>query len=461
MHTGMKLKIVLVGAGSREFGPASLRDILLSDAVCAADLEVVLMDVKATELPAMQQYAERVAEKLRRRVRLWHTTDLDKALEGADFVITAIEIRRYFYWAQDFHVPRQYGFRQIYGENGGPGGLFHALRNMGPMLEVARAMERQCPDAWLLNYTNPLTKLCEALNRLSSIRTVGLCHGVFAGKKQLSRLLEVPVDDLEAYACGLNHCTWFQTIRHRKTGEDLYAGLREREREAHWLAEWDEIALSRILLRTFGLYPSPGTNHIGEYIRWAEEFLGSSLLQFFYDPVDGHPWDTGKVPTWIYNLHENATDIPLFTRRSESKALDMDEPGEAIKPSGELAIPIIEGLFCGVRQDLAAVNVANEGFVPGLPEGSIVEVPATVDQEGLHAWTMAPLPEGILALLGRQTSINKLLVEAFANGSRRTLLQALLLEPTTHSYRSAVAVLDRMCALQESVLPRMTWEAAI
>ena len=138
----MTLKIVLVGAGSREFGPATIRDILLSDALCAEDLEITLMDVSDAELPATQQYAEAVAQRLGRRVVISHTTHLDEALPGADFVVTAIEIRRYHYWAQDFHVPRQHGFRQIYGENGGPGGLFHALRSIPPTLEIAKAMDR-------------------------------------------------------------------------------------------------------------------------------------------------------------------------------------------------------------------------------------------------------------------------------------------------------------------------------
>lgn len=456
----MSLKIVLVGAGSREFGPATIRDILLSDALCAEDLEISLMDVGAAALPATQAYAEAVAQRLGRRVAITHTTDLDEALPGADFVVTAIEIKRYYYWAQDFHVPRQHGFRQVYGENGGPGGLFHALRNMGPSLEIARAMERHCPEAWLLNYTNPLTKLCEALTRLSAVRTIGLCHGVFAGKQQLCHLLDLSHDDLEAYASGLNHFTWFQTIKNRQTGEDLYPTLRDRERQAHWLAEWDEIALSRILLRTFGLYPSPGTNHIGEYVRWAEEFLGSSLLQFFYDPADGHPWETGTVPTWIYNLHEHPTDVPLFPQNGLERIkprVNERDPSGPIEPSGELAIPIIEGVFCGVTQDLAAVNIPNRGALPGLPDDAVVEVPATADRDGLHPRTMEPLPEGILAFLRTQTSINKLLVEAFAEESRNKLLQAVLLEPTTHSYRSAVNLVNDMCRLQEAVLPPLAW----
>ena len=457
----MKLKIVLVGAGSREFGPATIRDILLSDPVCDRDLEIALMDVSAEGLPAMHRYAKSVAERLGRTPKITHTTDLDEAIEGADVVVTAIEIRRYFYWAMDFHVPRKHGFRQIYGENGGPGGLFHALRNMGPSLEIARAMERICPDAWLLNYTNPLTKLCEALTRLSTVNVVGLCHGVFQGMGQVAHFLGMDVADLDARASGLNHFTWFQSLRHRKTGEDLYPKLRERERAAHWLAEWDEIALSRVLFRVYGLYPSPGANHIGEYLGWAEELLGSSLLQFFYDPVEGHPWETGEVPTWIYNLHEHPTDVPLFPERplprirpSREERLDA---GASIRPSGELAIPIVEGVFCGEPRALDAVNVPNRGYVPGLPEGAVVETPARADGEGLHPTAMPRLPEGVLGLLHPQTSINRLLVEAFEERSKNKLLQALLLEPTCHSYRAAVNLIDEMCALQKDVLPPLTW----
>ena len=442
------MKIVLVGAGSKEFGPATIRDILLSDAINSQALEIILMDVSSAQLPATEAYAKQVAATLDRTPRIVCTTDLDAAVRGADFVITAIEIRRYYYWAQDFHVPRQYGFRQIYGENGGPGGLFHALRNMGPTLDIARAMERHCPEAWLLNYTNPLTKLCRALTTLSPIRAVGLCHGVFAGKKQLSRLLGIPVNDIVAHASGLNHCTWFQSIVHRTSGEDLYPRLRAREREAHPLGEWDEIALSRILLRTFGLYPSPGTNHIGEYIGWAQEFLGSSLMQFYYDPLEGHPWETGRIPTWIYNLHKHATDRALF----ESEP-DAPPENAALAPSGELAIPIIEGLRCGVPQELDAVNVSNQGFVPGLPADAVVEVPARVDAQGLHPRAMPALPESVLAILRTQTSINRLLVEAFDRGSRNRLLQALLLDPTTPSYRQAASLLKALCTLQEKVLP--------
>lgn len=457
----MSLKIVLVGAGSREFGPATLRDIYLSEPLAERKAEVALMDLDADALATTRAYAETLADRTGRCHDVTATTDLAEALDGADFVVMAIEVKRYFYWAQDFHVPRTYGFRQIYGENGGPGGLFHALRNMGPSVQIAREMETRCPDAWLLNYTNPLTKLCEVQTRLTSTKVVGLCHGICHGKEQVCRLMEHPQEDLWAYACGLNHFTWFQELRSKSTGEDLYPLLRKREREAHWLSDWDEIALSRILLRCFGLFPSPGANHIGEYIRWAEDFLGSSLLQFFYDPREGDPWETGEVPTWLYNLSDHPTDAPLFPEgplpRLKPSREERDAADGEIKPSGELAIPIIEGLAGDVEKELAAVNVPNQGWIPGLPDGAVVEVPATVGPDGLHPRVMEPLPEAVLALLRTQVSINTLLVDAYAEGTRDKLLQALLLDPTCHSYRQSVHLIDRMFELQAEILPEMEW----
>ena len=485
------MKIVLVGAGSREFGPASIRDLLLSDALCESGLDIVLMDLDASELPRMKAYAQAVAGRLGRSPRLSVTTRLADALPRADAVVMAIELDRYFYWAQDFHIPRTFGFPQIYGENGGPGGLFHALRNMGPCVDVARAMEEHCPDAWLLNYTNPLTKLCEAQSRLTDVRVVGLCHGVFHGIEQMARILGVPTGQLDARASGINHFTWFESVRDRETGEDLYPRLKEREREAHLLHDWDEIALSRILFRVFGRFPSPGANHIGEYLGWAQEFLGSSVVQFFYDPVEGAPWETGEVPTWIYNLADHPTDMPAFpggpvprmkpTREQRAAAAEaraarteggsgtaaspdngsasaggLEFPGP-LTPSGELAVPLLEGILCGVDTYLDAVNIPNRGHVPGLPDGSVVEVPARVDANGLHPRKMQRLPEGILSLLRTQTSIHQLLVDAFARASRQTLLQALMLDPTTHSYRAAVNLINEMFRVQGDVLPEMEW----
>ncbi|HBY70667.1 MAG TPA: alpha-galactosidase, partial [Lachnospiraceae bacterium] len=142
-----KLKITMIGAGSTSFCPATLSDILLSDLLNSLPLEVCLMDIDKRALEVSTAYAEKAVKIAERDVKLWSTLDLDAAVKNADFVITAIEVDRYHYWSMDFHIPRRYGFRQVYGENGGPGGMFHTLRNLGPMLHIAERMEELCPEA--------------------------------------------------------------------------------------------------------------------------------------------------------------------------------------------------------------------------------------------------------------------------------------------------------------------------
>jgi alpha-galactosidase len=457
----MKIKIAVVGAGSESFGPGTIRDVFLSEKLNEQGVELALMDIVPEHLADRVKYAHHVAARLNRRPLISATTNLDEALRGADYVITAIEVNRYLYWAQDFHIPRQYGFRQIYGENGGPGGLFHALRNMGPMVHIAKRMEAICPGAILLNFTNPESKLCQAVSMLTTIKTFGLCHGVMMGRHQIASFLQMPEERLETTASGMNHFTWFQTVRDRQTGEDLYPALRRKEREADPLAKWDDLALSRTCLRAFGLWPSPGANHIGEYIHWAHEFLASSALQYYYDPVDGHPWETGTLPKFIYSFGERPTEKPMFAEAPVLGSVSRDSgtaaAPEVFRPSGELAVPIMESISCGAAGDFGAVIVPNGGAMPGMDDDTVVEVPARAEGHALRTVKMDRLPEGILAMLRLQGSIQKLLVEAFVEESRHKLLQALLLDPTAHSYRNAVAVINEMCRLQKELLPPLRW----
>ena len=210
--------IALIGAGSRSFGPETVRDILLSEALTHRRIKLRLMDIVADRLSDISRYAKSLGEKLGRSSEISTTTSLEAALDGAQFVVTAVEIERSLYWAQDYHIPRKYGFRQVFAENGGPGSLFHALRAMKGMVHIAHTMERICPDAILLNYTNPMHKVCDAIATLSKTRCVGLCHGVWMGMEQVSYILNKPVDEIEMEACGINHFTWFQTIRVGRTG---------------------------------------------------------------------------------------------------------------------------------------------------------------------------------------------------------------------------------------------------
>jgi alpha-galactosidase len=461
VKTATKLKIALIGAGSVSFAPPTIRDILLNERINSVPLEICLMDILPEPLQVSSAYARAAAKQLNRPAVITSTLDLEQAVSGADFVVTAIEVDRYFYWSQDFHIPRKYGCTQVYGENGGPGGMFHTLRNLPPMLAIARAMERLCPDAWLINYTNPEAKLVEAIARLTKIKCVGLCHGIGMGLEQLSHLLQIPAADLEVSACGLNHFGWFQSIRRRQTGEDLYPLLKEKERQADWLSNWDEIALSRLMLRVYGLYPYPGANHIGEYIRWSDQFLAGQMMQYFYDPASENPWQSGKIPEFVYsaaNLREKPLFQPPAAKPEDTWVEDRFTftPADLI-PSHEVGVPIIEAIAFDVPLDLLAVNLPNRGCIPDLPDEMAVELPARADGSGLHPRRMPPLPAAVTEMIRVQGVIHKLVIDAYVEQSRNKLLQAVLLDPTVPSYNSAVSLINEMCAVQKDILPPLFW----
>lgn len=446
------MKVTLIGAGSREFAGKMVRDLLLSEPIAEQGLEIVLMDIAAEPLAEMEAYTRHLIAKLAHGASVSSTTDLDAAVSDADFVITAIERDRYHYWSQDFTVPRTFGFKQVYGENGGPGGLFHALRQFGPLLEIARAIERLAPNALFLNFSNPEHKVCEAITRLTSVKVVGLCHGYFYGVRQISAFLDIPAERLELPAAGINHFTWFQAVRDKETGEDLYPRLRELERTANWVSDWHEIGLSRILFRRFGLWPSPSANHIGEYLSWADDYVPTQL-QYFHDPAVGSPWREGaETPEWYYEIRFADTDRP-FHAPNPATTLEASLEDRPVESSEELAIPIIEAVACGVQRDIPAVNIPNRGAIPGLPDDMVVEVPVTVVDGELVPMRMAELPTGILAMVQLQGAIHKLLVEAYAEQSKEKLLQAILLDPIVDNHNRAVAMLDEFLRLQADALP--------
>ncbi|MDR3051526.1 MAG: hypothetical protein LBU67_07370 [Oscillospiraceae bacterium] len=455
------LKFAIIGAGSVSFCPATLCDILLSEPIGRVPLSIALMDIDAEALAVSEGFARQAVRQSGRMVNLAATTVLQEALEGADFVITAIEVDRYRYWAMDFHIPRRYGFRQVYGENGGPGGMFHTLRNLPPMLHIARTMQRVCPDAWLLNYTNPEAKLVEAIARLTKVKVVGLCHGEGMGRDQLAQILGMPKDQLATDVVGLNHFGWFARVARADTGEDLYPLLREREAQVDPLAHWDELALPRLMLRTYGLYPYPGANHIGEYLAWGDELLASAKLQFYFDPAQTNPWGGGKTPEFVYGLADHPTDRPLFPAQGQSDRANFLarftlRPG-GMAASGEYGIPIAEAIAFDMPRQIGAVNVPNIGYAPNLPQGMVIELPALADGAGIHPKPCAELPVAVASMIQTQGAIHRLLIEAYEQQSRRKLLQAMLLDPTVSGYQNAVALINEMCDRQAEILPPLYW----
>ena len=466
-----KMKVAIIGAGSISFALGALQDLVLSENIRAkTELEIALMDIEAENVQRTYNYTIEMFTAFEHPAKIWQTTDLKPAVAGADFVIVAIEVNRYHYWSQDFHIPRNYGSTQVFGENGGPGSMFHTLRNLGPMLEIAHTMEEVCPDAWLINYTNPEAKLIEALSKLTKIKAVGLCHGIDMGIHQISDFLQMDAKNLGFEGGGLNHFGFFTKIWDKNTGEDLYPKFAEREKKANVLAEFDHLYLSRTMFRLYGMYPYPGTNHCGEYVSWAGQFYAGQALQYLYDPLNEKLWQPGsRTPNFVYCAGVGSVNQPMFSEH-EGKGTIEDELAhwtaeaykfkkEEVRSSGEGAIPIIEAIFFDIVTNLNAVNLPNNGAIKGLPDDMVIETQAIADGSGIRLIPMTTqLPKAVLGATYVQGMIHSLMIEAYTEKSKTKLMQAILLDPNAPTYYQAAAMIDDMCELQKELLPALEWK---
>jgi alpha-galactosidase len=433
-------KIVIIGAASASFGPAMIADAVLTPGLQGSTL--TLVDVDGPRLATVAAYARQVNRATGAGLLIEHTTDREEALPGAEFVIISIAVRRNELWKLDFSIPLKHGIRQVLGENGGPGGLSHALRNIPIVLDIARDVERLAPDALVMSFTNPESRICLALTRYTDLKVVGLCHGIGMGYQSLSRITGIPADDLIGVAAGLNHFSWFLDIR-RSTGEDLYPLLREKE------AEFDPgyLPLTRKLFRAFGLYPHPSDDHIGEYLPYAWEYCG----------LEGYDFD--RAERWRETAWRHLTEVargerpvPLPEELGGSAEERLEDPHLRLHRSGELAFPIIHSVLENSHDFIEAVNIPNRGLVEGLPDWAVVEVPAVAGADGVRGIQVGSLPRGITALLNTQVHVQDLVVEAAVHGSRELALQALLEDPVVGSVEAAEKTLDELLAVHAPYL---------
>jgi alpha-galactosidase len=437
------VRIVLIGAASASFGPAMIADAVLTPELCGSTL--ALVDIDAERLETMAAYARKLNEAAGTGLVIEHTTERREALPGADFVITAVAIRRNDLWKLDFQIPHKHGIKQVLGENGGPGGLSHALRNIPVILEIAHDMETLCPDAWLLNFSNPESRIALALDRYTDIRYAGLCHGIGMGYESVGRITGIPADDLVGIAAGLNHFCWFLDLRRKSTREDVYPLLREKDTTY----DPEYYPLTRRMFRTYGLYPHPSDDHIGEYLSFAWEDCGLHGYDF-----EGA--DRGREASWerIERIAAGAEVVPLPEKRVEDGRVTWAHDRACIHRSGEFAFPIIVAMTENRHQFIEAVNIRNDGAIANLPPWAVVEVPAVAGADGLRAVQVGELPDGIAALLNTQVHVQDLVVEAAVHGSRDLALQALLADPVVQSARAAEACLDELLTTHAPYLPR-------
>jgi alpha-galactosidase len=457
-------KIVVIGAGSASFGENTLSALMRSKKLRGSTL--ALVDRSPETLDTVKRLAERLNREWDAGIKVTAHTSHKDALDGdTRFVVSAIEVgAREGLWKRDYEIPIQFGVRQPYAENGGPGGFAHAARNVGPVLEIARDMEQACPDAWFVNFTNPMIRVCDLVNRHSTIKAVGLCHQIFAGYTMVGIALakdlgiEVPegiegmhaditqaplhnrvreqiVPRVDIRAAGLNHFSWILSIRDRQSGEDLYPLFRKRFLELDPTFE----PLTRRVLEAFDLFPIPGDTHLCEYLPWVS------------DPLT-KPWD--KYNLRLYDWDMNAA-VREFQHDRHKQMADGEATIEGLEDTdSEGALEMIENVAgAGTHYHLAA-NLPNLGQIDNLPIGATVETPVVVDGAGIHPVHVGGFPGPVAELLRRETIVAQLCVDAAVEGDRRKALQCLLLDPVITDIETAKQVLDAFLTEYKQYLPQ-------
>jgi alpha-galactosidase len=455
-------KIVVIGAGSASFGPSTLATLIREPVLKNSHL--ALVDLNAAALETVLRVAERMNEAWEAGMVISASSERKEALAGANFVVVAIEVPpREKLWRLDWEIPLRHGLRQPYGENGGPGGLMHACRQIPPFMEIARDMEALCPDAWMINFSNPLPRITRAVGKYSRIKIVGKCHQIKVGYAIAAVLLrdrydvDAPEDIslrsdpgnvatinrmadsgrryFDIKSAGLNHFIWLLDIRDKATGEDLYPALRAAVNEAPPTLE----PFSMELFRIFGTCPIAGDTHLVEYLPWT------------HDPV-AKPWERYPIP--LYNWGENEMARDDLQRRLVEMAGGRVPIDELRQVHSEGAAEVIAAIADNENYYDEAANIANQGAIANLPDETVVEVPALVNGLGVNGVHVGALPEPIAELLRREAALVEMVVDTAVTGDRNLALQTLLLDPMINDISRARAILNDYLATFADYLPQ-------
>ncbi len=454
-------KIVVIGAGSASFGLSVLGKMLLEPGLEGSHL--CLVDTNAGGLEHITRLAHRLNREWNSGFTIEGTTDRRIALPGADYVILSVAIDREKCWRKDYAIGQKHGINH-YAENGGPGAFAHTARNLAIVMGILRDIEALAPEAWLLNFTNPVPRICIAAARYTKVRTIGICHQIGFGYMMLGNILqkefgiEAPPkyrfrwDDpkrgeterflsdsawerADILAAGLNHFTWMLQIRDRKTGADLYPLLWER------LKTFDPgfEPLTQEVARLFGVFPVPGDCHMAEY------------LPYSHNPTRG-VWERYDIQ--MYDFDRTGKSRDEMWERVEAMGCGKMAIDSLREAHTERAEKVISAMVTNRHDYEEALNLPNEGYIPNLPEGVIVEVPAIVSAHGARGLGVGPLPEPIAELCRRQITVAELAVKAGVEGDQEAALQCLALDPMVDDPQTARGLLADFLSEFKEYLPQ-------
>lgn len=403
------LKIVFLGAGS--FFLQNLFTDVLN--IPGADRgEMALVDVDPVRLELAEQLGRAIAAKMNRAWTVTASTDRRAVLPGADYVINCIEVSGTACVRFDNDIPLKYGVDQCIGDTLGPGGLFKALRTVPVFLDVLDDIEALCPNAWVLNYTNPMGIMCLAATRHSPVRVVGLCHSVQGTSHQLADYAGIPYAELHWRCAGINHLSWFTELRHR--GQDLYPVLADKVRNDPALLERDPVRFDMML--HFGHFITESSGHLSEYLpyyRKRPELLKKHCRDGY---LGGSGFYAREWPGW-----RDACD------QRRRRMIDGAEPIPTER-TWEYASYIIQAVETNSPIAIHG-NVPNDGLIDNLPQDGVVEVACLIDRHGVSPTRFGPLPPHCAALCASNMFFQDLAATACIERSREAAIHALMLDP--------------------------------
>ncbi|HEX2623196.1 MAG TPA: alpha-glucosidase/alpha-galactosidase, partial [Phototrophicaceae bacterium] len=355
-------KITFIGAGSTVFAKNLMGDILSFPEL--ADSEFALFDIDGERLKTSEVVAKRLAKELNVKPKIWATMDRRKALEGADYAICMIQVAGYKPGTVvDFEIPKKYGLRQTIADTLGIGGIMRGLRTIPVLLDMCRDMEEVAPDVTFLQYVNPMAMNCLAISRASSIKTIGLCHSVQGTAEQLAHDINVPIEEINYVSAGINHMAFY--LKFERDGENLYPKIQQVVKENR-VPDWNRVRYE--MFKRLGYFVTESSEHFSEYTPWFIKRDRSDLIEEFNIPLDEYITRCERQIAGWEKLRKDleSGNVPLEHHRSH-------EYGSLIVHSIETNTPrVVYG------------NVANQGLIDNLPQGTCVEVPCLVDRNGIQ-----------------------------------------------------------------------------
>jgi alpha-galactosidase len=434
-------KITFIGAGSLEFTRSLVRDILTFPLL--EDATICLMDINAERLDWSRQMVSRIVQMGNYPAKIETTTDRAEALRGADVVLVTILSGGTEVWRHDIEIPKKYGVDTNIGDTRGPSGIFRALRTIPVMVSIVKDMERYCPQAVMLNYTNPMAMLCRAMQRQTFIPVTGLCHSVQGTAMMLADWIGAKYEEIDYLCAGINHQAWY--LKYEWNGKDAYPLIRKAVTERPEVYN-EEIVRNEMFLH-LDYYVTESSGHNSEYNWWFRK--RPDLIEKYC--THGTGWNPGE---YAYILHEYQSTEKTW-RKDVQDWLASENP-ISLEREHEFAAFIINALKGGDAFSFNG-NVPNTQLITNLPDGACVEVPVLVNRAGFHPFHVGKLPPQCITLNHVSVMVEEMAVEAALTGDPRLVYHAIAYDPLTAAVLSLAEIetmVNEMFEQNRSYLPQ-------